>query len=125
MMLLKTPVLKETFFAQAHNAQWLSHLSASPYEVVFHTQLRIPLNVQLNLSLNNFRECIAQNCSDLRSHSHYESTDSNSLFRRIMLKPVSIWFLAIETAMLQINSKVYQNALKRNLLHIQCKTNQT
>ena len=33
-----------------------------------------------------------------------------------MLKPISTWFLSIDTAMLQIYSKVYQNALKKNSL---------
>ena len=30
-----------------------------------------------------------------------------------MLKPIATWFLAIDTALLQIYSKVYQYALKK------------
>ena len=49
-------------------------------------------------------------------HSHYQSTDLKPLFDSIMLKPISTWFLAIETAMLQLYSKVYQYVLKKNSL---------
>ena len=42
------------FFAHTSNTQPLSHLHISPYETVFRTQPRIPLNFQLNLSRNPF-----------------------------------------------------------------------
>ena len=76
-------------------------------------QLRVPLNFQLSLSRKSFRECTEQNCSELPLHSHYQSTDLNSFFRSIMLKPTFTWFLALKAARLQILSIVYQNALKK------------
>ena len=36
-------------YAYAHNSQPLSELNRSPYEIVFHTLPRIPINFELNL----------------------------------------------------------------------------
>ena len=36
-------------YAYAHNSQPLSELNLSPYEIVFHTIPRIPINFELNL----------------------------------------------------------------------------
>ena len=36
-------------YAYAHNSQPLSELYLSPYEIVFHTIPRIPINFELNL----------------------------------------------------------------------------
>ena len=109
------------FFPYAHITQPLSDLHVSPNETFFHTQTYVPLNFQMDLSRNQFRECTAQYCSDLPPQFYYQSTDINSLFHSTMLKPFSTCFLAIETAILQIYSKVYQYALKKFPLHIQCK----
>ena len=76
-------------------------------------QPRIPLSFQLHFSRNSLPECTAQYCSDMSPHSHYQSTDINPLFHSIKLKPISTWSLAFETAMLQIYSNVYQNALEK------------
>ena len=100
-------------FAYAHITQPLSNLHIWPYELVFHTQPRIPLSFQINFSGNSVHECTSQYCSNLPPHSYYQPTDLYPLFRRIMLKPISTWFLAIETAMLPNCSKIYQDALKK------------
>ena len=103
-------------FLFMHNTQPLSHLLISPKEIVFHTQLRNPLNFHLNHYRNQFREITAQYCSNLHPHSHYQSTDIKPLINSFMLKPIFTRFLAFEAAMLQIYSKVYQYALTRNSL---------
>ena len=48
------------FFAYARVTQPLLHLQNSRYEMVFHSQLHIPMNFQLCLSRNSFRECTAE-----------------------------------------------------------------
>ena len=48
--------------------------------------------------------------------SQYQKTDLNPLFHSIVLKPISASFLASETAMLPIYSKVYQYELEKNSL---------
>ena len=53
------------FFPYAQFTQPISHMHISPVGIVFHTQPRIALNYKLTLRRNSFRECIAQNCSDM------------------------------------------------------------
>ena len=116
MFLYDTPENWSTqvhFFAYAHNTQPLSHLNVSPHEIVLHMKPRIPLNFNLNLTRNHKRDCTAQYCSALPPHSHYKPTDLNPLFYSALLKPISTWFLTVETAMLQIYSRVHQYALKK------------
>ena len=43
----------------------------------------------------------------------YSTRLLDPLFHGITLKPISNWFLAFGTALLQINSEVYQYALKK------------
>ena len=105
MFLLDTPeswFIRVHFFEYAHITQPLSHLHVSPYEMVFHTQPHLPLNFQLSLSGNQFRECTAIYCSELPFQSHFQSIHLYPLFHSFLLKPISTRFLAVETAMLQI-----------------------
>ena len=51
-------------YSYAHNSQPLSELNLSPYEIVFHTIPRIPINFELNLQrvietvlLNTVKTC--------------------------------------------------------------------
>ena len=99
-------------YAYAHNSQPLSVLNVSPHEIVFHTRPRIPITFDLNLNRNTFKTCISKYCSQLPEHSHYDKTDLNRCFYRKLSKPIPHWFLAVETAMIQIHSKVYENTLK-------------
>ena len=94
--------------AYSHNTQTRPHLLASSCEIFFHAQPRIPLTVPIYLCQNQFRECSAQNCSDLTYHSKLQPTDLNLLFQSNSLKPISTWFLANKTTMLQKCSKVSQ-----------------
>ena len=94
-------------YAYAHNSPPLSELNVSPYEIVFHTRPRIPLTFDLNLNRNSSKTCIPQYCSQLPEHSHYDKTDLNPFFYKTLSKPIPQWFLAVETAMLQIYSTVY------------------
>ena len=59
------------FIAYAHNAETLSHLHVSLYEIVFHTQPSIPHIFKINPSPNQVRECTAQNCSNFSPHSYH------------------------------------------------------
>ena len=101
------------FFAFAHNTQPISHLCRFSYDIGFHTQPRIPVIFQIIFFRNLFCEGTAYNGSQLPPQSHYQSTDLNPLFHSIKLKPICIWFLAIETAVLQTGSKVSQYLLKK------------
>ena len=40
--------------AYAHNTQPLSEMNLSPYEIVFHTIPRIPINFELNLQRDTY-----------------------------------------------------------------------
>ena len=100
-------------YAYAHNSQPLSELKISPHEIVFHTRPRIPLTFDLNLTRDTSEICISRYCSPLPEHSHYDKTDLNPFFYRTLSKPIPQGFLAIETAMLQIYSTVYENTLRK------------
>ena len=100
-------------YAYAHNSQPLSELNISPHEIVFHTRPRIPLTFDLNLNRDTYKTCISRYCSQLPEHSHYDKSDLNPLFYRTLSKPIPQWFLAVETAMLQIYSTVYENTLRK------------
>ena len=47
-------------YAYAHNSQPLSELNLSPYEIVFDTIPRIPINFELNLQRDTYRNCTSQ-----------------------------------------------------------------
>ena len=102
------------FFGYTYNTQPLSHLhDSTTQKKKFETQPRIPLNYQLRHSRNKFREWTEQYCSHLPSHSHNKPTELNPLFHSILLKTFSSRFPAIETAVLQNYSYVYQQALEK------------
>ena len=100
-------------YAYAHNSQPLSELNISPHEIVFHTRPRIPLTFDLNLTRDTSKTCISRHCSQLPEHSHYDKTYLNPFFYKTLSKPIPQWFLAVETAMLQIYSTVYENTLRK------------
>ena len=104
-------------YAYAHNSQPLSELNHSPYEVVFHTKPRIPINFELNLQrdIYIYRNCTSQYCQDLPLHTHYEKSNLNPFFHKILSKPFPQWILATETAIIQIYHTVYENTKK--LIH--------
>ena len=100
-------------YAYAHNSQPLPELNISPHEIVFHTRPRIPLTFDLNLTRDSSKTCISRSCSQLSEHPHYDKTDLNPFFYKTLSKPIPQWFLAVETAMLQIYSTVYENTLRK------------
>ena len=100
-------------YAYAHNSQPLSELKISPHEIVFHTIPRIPLTFDLNHNRDTSKTCISRYCSQHPGHSHYDKSDLNPFFYRTLSKPIPQWFLAVETAMLQIYSTVYENTLPK------------
>ena len=75
-------------YSYAHNSQPLSELSFSPYEIKFHTIPRIPVNFELNLQRDSYRKCTAQNCQDLPLHTHYDKSNLNPFFLKILSKPI-------------------------------------
>ena len=104
-------------YAYAHNSQPLSELSISPQEIVFHTRPRILLTFDLNLNRDTSKTCIPRYCSQLPEHSHYDESNLNPFFYKTLSKPIPHWFLAVETAMLQIYSTVYENTLQKTNSH--------
>ena len=100
-------------YAYAHNSQPLSELNISPHEIVFHTRPRIPLTFDLNHTRDTLKTCISRYCAQLPEHSHFDKTDLNPFFYKTLSKPIPQWFLAVETAMLQIYSTVYENTLRK------------
>ena len=107
-------------YAYAHKFQPLSELNVSPREIVFHTRPKILLTFDLNLTRDTSKTCISRYCSQLPEHSHYDKTDLNPVFYRTLSKSVPQWFLAVETAMLQIYSTVYEKTLQKlTRLHYQ------
>ena len=100
-------------YVYAHKSQQLSELNVSPHQIVFHTQPRTPFTFDLILNRNTLKTCISKYRSQLPEHSHYDKTDLNPFFYRTLSKPTPLWFLAIETAMLQRFSTVYEKTLKQ------------
>ena len=76
-----------------------------------------PYVLDLNLNRNTSKTCISKFCSQLPKHSHYDKTDLNPFFYRTLSKPIPLWFLAVETAMLKRYSTVYENTLKKIYSH--------
>ena len=95
-------------YAYAHNSQPLSELNLSPDEIVFHTIPRIPINFELNLQRDTFRNCTSQFCRNLPLHTHYDKSHLNPFFHKILSKPIPHWILATETAMIQIYHTKYE-----------------
>ena len=102
-------------YAYAHNSQPLSELNNSPHEIVFHTRPKIPLTFDLNLNRDTSKICISRYCSQLPEHSHYDKSDLNPFFYRTLSKPIPHWFLAVETAMLQIYPTVYETPYAKSI----------
>ena len=100
-------------YAYAHNSQPLSEINLSPYEIVFHTIPRIPINFELNLQRDTYRNCTSQYCQELPLHTHYDKSNLNPFFHKILSKPIPQWILATETAMIQIYHKVYENTKRK------------
>ena len=83
-------------YAYAHNTTPNSNLKMSLYQNVFHTQPRLPLSFDLNLTRNYKQNCNLSYCSTLSSHSHCQSTDINTFFSTLFSEPISVWLLAVE-----------------------------
>ena len=99
-------------YAYAHNSQPLSELNLSPYKIVFHTIPKIPVNFELNLQRDTYRNCTSQYCQNLPLHTH-DKSNSNPFFHKILSKPIPQWVLATETAMIQIYHTVYENTKRK------------
>ena len=100
-------------YAYAQNSQSLSELNLSPYEIVFHTIPRMPINVELNLQRETYRNCTSQYCQDLPLHTHYDKSNVNPFFHKILSKHIPQWVLTTETAMIQIYHMVYENTKRK------------
>ena len=100
-------------YAYEHNSQPLSELNLSPYEIVFHTIPRIPINFELNLQRDTYRNCTFQYWQELPLHTHYDKPNLNTFFHKILSKPIPQWILATETAMMQIYHTVYENTKRK------------
>ena len=79
-------------YAYAHNSQPLSELNLSPYEIVFHTIPRIPINFELNHQKDTNRNCTSQYCQDLPPHTHYEKSNLNPFFQKILSKLMDLGY---------------------------------
>ena len=88
-------------------------MNLSPYEIVFHTIPRIPINFELNLQRDTYRSCTSQYCHELPLHTHYDKSNLNSFFHKILSKPIPQWILATETAMIQKYHTVYENTKRK------------
>ena len=67
----------------------------------------------MNLNRDTSKTCISRYCSQLPEHSHDDKSDLNPFFTEHFQKPIPQWFLAVETAMLQRYSLVYENTLRK------------
>ena len=100
-------------YAYAQNSQPPFELNLSPYEIVFHTIPRIPINFELNLQRDTYRNCTSQYCQDSPRHTHYDKSNLNPFFHKVLSKPIPQWILATETAMIQIYPTVYENTKRK------------
>ena len=69
-------------YAYAHDSKPLSELNLSPYKIVFHTIPRIPINFELNLQRDTYRNCTSQFCQNLPLHTHYDKSNLNPFFQK-------------------------------------------
>ena len=51
--------------------------------------------------------------SEITIHTHYDKSNLNPFFHKILPKPVPQWILATETAMIQIYHTVYENTKRK------------
>ena len=81
----------------AQTSQPLSELNLSHYEIVFHTIPRIPIYLELNLQRDFYRNCTSQYCQDLSLHTHYDKSNFNPFFHKILSKPFhnGFWLLKL------------------------------
>ena len=100
-------------YAYARNSQPLSELNLSPYEIVFHTIPRIPINFELNLQRDTYRNCTSQYFQELPLHTHYDKSILNPFFHTILSKSIPQWILATETAMIQIYQTLNENTKRK------------
>ena len=100
-------------YAYAHNSQPLSELNLSPYEIVFHTIPRIPINFELNLQRDAYRNCTSQFCQNLPLHTYYDKSSLNPFFYKTLSRPIPQRISATETAMMQIYHTVYENTKRK------------
>ena len=116
LFLHNTPEIWSTqvhMYAYARNPQPLSELNISPHEIVFHTIPRIPINFELNLQRDAYRNCTSHFCQNLPLHTHYDKSNLNPFFHKILSKPIPQWILATETAMIQVYHTVYENTKRK------------
>ena len=116
LFLHKTPENWSTqvhMYAYAHNSQPLSEVNLSPYEIVFHTIPKIPINFEHNLQRETYRNCTSQYCQDLPLHTHFDKSNLNPFFHNILSKPIPQWILATEPAMRKIYHTVYENTKRK------------
>ena len=99
--------------AYAHNSQPLSVLNLSPYEIVSYTIPRIPIIFELNLQRDTYRNGTSQLCQNLPLHTHYDKSNLNPFFHKILSKPIPQWILATETAMIQFYHTVFDNTKRK------------
>ena len=88
-------------------------MNLSPYEIVFHTIPRIPINFELNLERGTYRNCTSQYCQKLPLHTHYDKSNLNPFFHKTSSKPIPQRILATETAMIQVYHTVYENTKRK------------
>ena len=74
-------------YAYAHYSQPISEINLSPYEIVFHTIPRIPVNFELNLQRDTYRHCTSQFCQNVPLHTHCDKSN---------LKPLDIGTFVIK-----------------------------
>ena len=100
-------------YPYAHTSQPLSELNLSPYEIVFHTIARNPITFELNIQRDTNRNCTSQFCQNLPLHTHYDKSNLNPFFHKILSKPIPQWILATETAMIHIYNTVFENTKRK------------
>ena len=100
-------------YAYAHNSQPLSEMNLSPHEIVFHTIPRIPIDFELNLQRDTYRNCTSQYCQELPLHTHHDKSNLNPFFYKILPKPIPQWILATEAVVIQIYHTVYENTKRK------------
>ena len=88
-------------------------MNLSPYEIVNHTIPRIPIKFELNLQRDTFKNCTSQYCHDLPLHTHYDKSNLNPSFHKILSKPIPQWILATETAIIQVYYTDYENTKRK------------
>ena len=100
-------------FSHTMHRETISEVQLPPYEIVFGTMPRIPIDFEINLHRDSYRNCTPQYSQDLPLHPYYDKLNLNPFFDKILSKPLPQWISAAENAMIRSYHTVYEKSKRK------------